>query len=245
MARASPAGTTDYVAALKAAKSPVELRATVIRYMDSRNIAMFSYHHYPPLGAPDFRSQLTIVSRGFPAEWVDRYQRERLYEIDPIIRVAMTATEPFWWSEIRQLTALSSRERRYMQMAAKADLGDGMAVPVFGPSGRNGYFGIGFHRSLPRPDDAACAEVHWICQVAHLKYCALISARLPEPAQLSAREKEILSLVIRGRSNQEIAEELSLSANTVDTYVRRSFGKLDVNDRISAGLRGLALGLIY
>jgi LuxR family transcriptional regulator/LuxR family quorum-sensing system transcriptional regulator CciR len=41
-----------------------------------------------------------------------------------------------------------------------------------------------------------------------------------------------------------IADKLNISANTVDTYVRRCFDKLDVRDRVTAGLRGLALGLV-
>jgi len=41
-----------------------------------------------------------------------------------------------------------------------------------------------------------------------------------------------------------IASRLNISSNTVDTYVRRCFGKLEVNDRVTAGLRGLALGLV-
>jgi LuxR family transcriptional regulator/LuxR family quorum-sensing system transcriptional regulator CciR len=42
-----------------------------------------------------------------------------------------------------------------------------------------------------------------------------------------------------------MAEILDLSPNTVDTYVRRIFRKLHVGDRVTAALRGLALGLIH
>ncbi len=80
--------------------------------------------------------------------------------------------------------------------------------------------------------------------MAHLRYCDLIIESLPEAVSLSERERQILGFVVRGRSNQQIAATLNISANTVDTYVRRCFDKLDVHDRMTAGLRGLALGLV-
>lgn len=47
---------------------------------------------------------------------------------------------------------------------------------------------------------------------------------------LSPREREVLQLVVEGRSNAEIAEILSLSVQTVGTYRSRLMGKLDIHD---------------
>jgi DNA-binding NarL/FixJ family response regulator len=44
----------------------------------------------------------------------------------------------------------------------------------------------------------------------------------------------VLGLVARGYSNKEIAKALYLSGNTVKTYLRRVFEKLQVNDRQEA-----------
>lgn len=49
-------------------------------------------------------------------------------------------------------------------------------------------------------------------------------------ARLSRREREILELVVRGRSSALIAERLHLSSATVDTYRSRLMRKLDVPD---------------
>lgn len=49
-------------------------------------------------------------------------------------------------------------------------------------------------------------------------------------SHLSPREREILQLVVEGRSSQEIAASLSLSPNTVDTYRSRLMQKLGIND---------------
>lgn len=49
-------------------------------------------------------------------------------------------------------------------------------------------------------------------------------------SQLSAREREVLQLVVEGKSSAEIADLLSLSPNTVKTYRSRLMQKLNIDD---------------
>ena len=51
---------------------------------------------------------------------------------------------------------------------------------------------------------------------------------------LSAREREVLALVARGRSNRVIAEELFVSEATVKTHLVHVYEKLGVSDRAAA-----------
>jgi LuxR family maltose regulon positive regulatory protein len=66
-------------------------------------------------------------------------------------------------------------------------------------------------------------------------------AALPEP--LSEREREVL-LLSTGRSNQAIADELSLAVGTVKRHLNNIFGKLGVVTRTEAVARAHALGLL-
>lgn len=61
---------------------------------------------------------------------------------------------------------------------------------------------------------------------------------------ISTRELEVLQLMAKGLSNQEIAAQLFLSLNTVKTHAARLFEKLDVQRRTQAIEKGKRIGLI-
>jgi predicted ATPase/DNA-binding CsgD family transcriptional regulator len=56
--------------------------------------------------------------------------------------------------------------------------------------------------------------------------------RLRLPSQLTAREREIASLVAAGLSNRQIAETLYISRRTVDAHLEHIFGKLGITSRV-------------
>jgi len=64
----------------------------------------------------------------------------------------------------------------------------------------------------------------------------------PFPA-LTVREREILAYIARGVSNAAIAKQLSLSLKTVRNHVSSILDKLQVSDRLQAGLRAREAGL--
>ncbi len=63
-------------------------------------------------------------------------------------------------------------------------------------------------------------------------------------ANLSQRELEVLTLMVEGYSNPEIAEKLYLSPNTIKTHVRGIMNKLSVDDRVQAAVVALRSGLV-
>jgi two-component system NarL family response regulator len=61
--------------------------------------------------------------------------------------------------------------------------------------------------------------------------------------QITLREQEILRLVARGHSNAQIADELSVSENTVKTHIKNILGKLQVKNRSQAASYAARMGL--
>jgi DNA-binding NarL/FixJ family response regulator len=77
-----------------------------------------------------------------------------------------------------------------------------------------------------------------------------LHTRQIEPAALSAREKQILGLVVMGYMNGQIAEQLFLAESTVKSHLSSAFGKLGVRSRNEAvdlildPERGLGMGIL-
>jgi DNA-binding NarL/FixJ family response regulator len=76
-------------------------------------------------------------------------------------------------------------------------------------------------------------------------------ARRPEPASgprkidgITERERDVLTLVGRGLSNNEIAADLTISIATVKTYVTRLLTKLDARDRVQLVIIAYDAGLV-
>ncbi len=92
---------------------------------------------------------------------------------------------------------------------------------------------------------------HALLEVAHgdvalrrEQLAALLAPRASPDHDLTAREIIVLSLLADGRTNQEIAQALTISVGTVRTHVGNILGKLGVNSRREAGKAARELGLL-
>jgi DNA-binding NarL/FixJ family response regulator len=65
---------------------------------------------------------------------------------------------------------------------------------------------------------------------------------LPQQEELSEREMEILKLMAKGMSNQDIAGKLFVSRRTVQSHLANIFRKMDVGSRTEALLQALKRG---
>ncbi len=71
-----------------------------------------------------------------------------------------------------------------------------------------------------------------------------LAARTPD-SSLSAREREVLALVAKGKSNKEIAADLGITEATVKCHVSVILMRLNASDRTQAVVNALQRGLIH
>ena len=75
----------------------------------------------------------------------------------------------------------------------------------------------------------------------------LVAERLAERMAgpgLTGREMEVLQLIVKGRSNKQIGNELSISEATVKTHINSILSKLAVSDRTQAATSALQRGIV-
>ncbi|MDH6582713.1 DNA-binding CsgD family transcriptional regulator [Streptomyces sp. SAI-133] len=107
------------------------------------------------------------------------------------------------------------------------------------------------HASLHVDDDRFAAAFHEFTDrlgdnypFFHLHYAA---GGLADPARLSAltpREREVMSLVATGLSNDEIAERRFVTPVTVKTHANRAMAKLGARDRAQLVVIAYETGLV-
>jgi two-component system, NarL family, response regulator len=108
-------------------------------------------------------------------------------------------------------------------------------------AGANGYLVKGL------PQDMLVSAVRCVYEGGRylpLPMSQALAARTRD-SSLSAREREVLTLVSKGKSNKEIATELGISEATVKCHVGVILMRLKASDRTQAVITGLQRGLIH
>ncbi len=122
---------------------------------------------------------------------------------------------------------------------------------VFGAlrAGARGYLlkGAGKAEVQRAITSVAHGEAIFSPQIAQrlMQYFANMRPVIPRTAfpELTDREREVLALIVDGRSNPQIAEMLCLSPKTVSNHISNIFSKLQVLDRAQAVTRARQMGL--
>ena len=148
--------------------------------------------------------------------------------------------------EAHLLAGLAHRElgdQRAANQAAERALGlaeaDRLALPFVMTGSRE------LLEALPRHETAHAALLTDILDLLHgSSVAAQDQAPSPQPEELSPSELRVLRYLPTNLSRPEIASELSVSLNTVNTHVRSIYAKLQVGDRSAAVQRARELRLL-
>lgn len=133
-------------------------------------------------------------------------------------------------------------ELRYMVLTHAQDIFIGSIAVIF--TG----LGIWLATRLARPKiETVVVEKEVIVEVpqpVNQGSSFAINAKALEKFEISSRELEVLQLMAKGLSNQEIADQMFVSLNTVKTHSSNLFLKLDVKRRTQAVDKARQTGII-
>ena len=124
-----------------------------------------------------------IVAEGFPRSWSRATSTERLFRDNPVLRQRRSEVEPVYWDEIATLRPLSERERGVHRRSSARPSSARRRHPHLRPErARAASAASASGRACRRLEPATLNEFQWVCQLAHLRYCALLAADARPPA---------------------------------------------------------------
>lgn len=184
-----------------------------------------------------------IFAMGFSPEWVALYTDGGGKLNDPVPEYIMEKGRAMSWREALSNLTLNEAERKQLKVARDFGLHSAIGFPLWGPKGQNAFAAIIFEcpETVITPD--VLHDEHMFLLAGHWKILELTSAGTP-PLTLSERESQVLTWIARGKSNSDVACILNISPETVATYTRRIYAKLECHDRVGAVVKALRLGLI-
>ncbi|MGH2868944.1 MAG: response regulator [Solirubrobacteraceae bacterium] len=148
---------------------------------------------------------------------------------------------------VSAMRALRERAPRARVIVLTSFLDDGRLMPAL-QAGAAGYLLKDVEPSeLARAVRSAHAGEAMIDPTVAARLLHTLSdpqARAASGEQLTRREREVLSLIVAGRSNKRIARELEIAEKTVKTHVGHVLAKLGVADRTQAALLAVRSGLV-
>lgn len=185
----------------------------------------------------------SLTNAGFPLAWETAYREGRRMD-DPLPDVSVRIGEAFLWHRLPSDVVLNREEASYLADLSGWQMAKGVCVATYGPAARVGFVAASSVSGEDDLDGLDLSLFQIAAETAYLRYCQLVSAELNYEMNLSSRELDVLHWMAQGRSNAAIADILDLKPETVGTYVKRIFAKLDVFDRTSAVMKGVMRGLV-
>jgi DNA-binding CsgD family transcriptional regulator len=209
---------------------------------DSRGVVMRSYHF-----ADSFSSQVgasvAVAAHGYPEPWVEMYSDPDFRANDPIPDYIMRAGQSMTWQQAIDQQKLNPAQQDFVRQLHDYGLVDGIGSPMFGPNGREAYVAYSFGRTVGEDDIDLIRLLVAIAQTGHRRITTLTKRRI-QPPSLSDRETEVLAWMLRGKSVRDIAGIIGCAPATAETYAKRLYSKLEVNDRSSAMVVSMRYGLV-
>lgn len=231
-----------YFAKIEALTDIGEVLWYAVAVCEEQGVVRQSYHFTPVFDRPN--SQRTVVhAHGYDPEWLRLYDESDFREKDPIPERTMKFGALLPWEKAKTLAPNTLEHEEFFEAMEKYGLRHGFGLPLYGPRGRNAYASFDFGYPIERVSDEKMGIVRSVSQAAHQRVCVLLDAAR-DPIDLSQRELEVLTWIARGKSFSVIAQILGISQDTVKTYAKRIYAKLDTSDRTGAVVKAIKLGLV-
>lgn len=182
----------------------------------------------------------------YSPKWIARYIEMQYMRIDPVVQSCYRSFDPVNWNTLDWTPRGAARMRND---SVECGVGtQGLSFPIRGPFAQFAMLNISH----------TCADDEWdayveenTCDFLRLSiqlnraFLRLHYEALPEIARhLSPREIEVMTLLARGQSRSQAAQELQISEHTLRVHIEAARKKMDASNTINAVARSIVMGYV-
>lgn len=195
--------------------------------------------------------QYIARAMGWPQDYIDQWVRQEMGRHCPVGQRGLSTMRPFLWDSNAANASWSNEsitpKRRQVLDHYQTLVSGGLAIPVRHADGKIGYVSWCTRESISaRLHDDANLESAVVLSHAFIRHAARLQSLHTGVANvLSERERECLSWVARGKTEQEIAQILHRSAATIHFHIGNAITKLHAVNRTHAVAIACTRRLIY
>lgn len=231
----------DFIDEMRNVEDHAEICRRMTREINLLGYSFVTVWNMPKLG-DSIRNCFLFNSR--PREYSEQYAKNNYIAIDPLVRAVRQTLQPVAWSDI-PVTAISKEAAKIFHEAHESGANNGFVVPIVTASGSISIFSASGDQPDVSKRARSAMEIVGIYSHQLLQRAARASRHepLPQPI-LTKREREIMTWVAAGKTDDEIAAILNIQRETVTTHVNNSKSKLNSTRRTHAVVQALRLGEI-
>jgi len=227
----------EYIEIVQSAQSIAELLDSAARFAKLQGFDYFAYGHrsHTPFSAHP------IMHNNYPASWQEIYKKQEYVYQDPLVQHAIRSSVPLIWTAQDTYAVVP----HFLEDLMAFDMKSGWCQSTRSTSGVSLL-------TLARSDtNALHSEIStpsllWFTQVFNNALEKLISSSplVDNEVQLTSREIDVMRWTADGKTSHEIAVILGISERTVNFHLNNVMAKLNANNRISATVKAISLGLV-
>lgn len=205
----------------------------------------FDYCAYGMQSPLSIAEPKTIMLNNYPEAWQKRYVKQQYVRVDPTVQHCMLSLQPLVWSS---QSANTQSQKDFWEEAGSYGLNIGWAQSSRDFIGTRGMLTLArsADQLSEKEQKAQYTNMFWLSQTVHSSIAKIVNET--EFAQfnlyLTNREKEVLRWTAEGKTSAEIAQILGVAERTINFHLGNSMQKLNVNNKISAAIRAVMLGIL-
>jgi len=229
---------------LKCAKAETDLTNSLEAW---RKATGFDWYLFALNRSESMQESEHVILSNYPADWLKKYQSEKLYLIDPVVKYVLNHQDTIFWDMFKNMDGYNSPEQNeFIKLAATFGLVSGCSIPC------NSYGNFAVF-SMAHRTKSKVSKMNEYLPFNHYYGNQLLESVLrlliadDETAlreSFSQRETECLFWGSEGKTAWEIAKILGISERTVVFHFTNVAEKLNASNRQHAISKALLHGIV-